>query len=72
MLFYVSYCCCQVLGREESIVVGSGTYCHSIPDVKEGKRDGRVARYLSMLWRPSIADPGALVNDTDERKRKVR
>lgn len=33
------------------------TYCHSIEDVKEGNPDGRVERYLSMLWRASIADP---------------
>lgn len=51
---------------------GVKTYCHSIPDVKEGKRVGRVARYFSMLWRASIADPGAPVNDTDEHKREIK
>lgn len=33
------------------------TYCHSIPDSKDGNRVGRVERYFSMLWRASIADP---------------
>lgn len=33
------------------------TYCHSIPEAIEGKFDGRVDKYVSMLWRASIADP---------------
>lgn len=37
--------------------MGVKAYCHSIPDAREGKRVGRVARYFSMLWRASIAEP---------------
>jgi hypothetical protein len=33
------------------------TDCHSIPAATEGNPDGRVERYVSILWRASIADP---------------
>ena len=66
VLFYVSHC--FKVQREEK---EKETYCHSIPAVREGKRVGRVARYFSMPWRASIADPGASVSDTDEHKREV-
>lgn len=42
--------------------MGVRAYCHSIPDAREGKRVGRVARYFSMLWRASIAEPWTVVS----------
>lgn len=39
---------------------GVATHCHSIPCDRDVKPDGRVERYVCMLWRASMALPSTM------------